>query len=823
MSDLIRSALVALLVPLVAATAAAGTYSGNISDDTTGPIPAGVHVMNGGCFISAGKTLTIAPGAVLKFTNGAYVTVAGTLIAHGTVGSPIAFTSLPDDSLGGDSNGDGPSTGVPGYWYGLQFQSTSTASSFDHVTIKHTGFGGYAAFRLEQGGADITVARTTCRDGSGAGIDLSNTTAMPTVTNSTFQNNAGVAIDNVRIDAVPGFSNNVASGNGGNYLRILNGTLASNRTIAASNCLGGALVVAGAINIPSGVSLTLQPGVVFKFGSAGYVTLQGTLLGNGLANSPVVFTDMGDDSFGGDTNGNGPTDGAPGTWYGIQAHASASASMLTHTTIRHAGFGGYGGLSFEQAGSGFTLINTTIRDGSASGINMKFQYALPTLDYCLIAGNAGAAIDNVRLDTIAGITNTVATNNGGNYIRVGSGTISADTVVSAANIVGGALVIDAGIVVPLGVKLRIERDVLLKFATAGYIGVNGAMEVDGGAGDPVVLTSIDDDSFGGDTNNNGSQTVPVAGTWYGIQFNAAGSTVPSILKHAHLRYAGFGGYPTLQCLHSLIGLLGCRIEFGSASGIYSSVGGVYADVTVWNCLGHGIDLPIGNALVTRSTFAKNGGIGVRATPAFSGTVSSTVASANTGGNVLDLDVGEWKYSNGSATLAGANGNVNVDPKFVDLDAGDLTLLATSPNIDAGDPFDLPKLGQDEVGTPRLLDGDLNGNWRVDMGAYEFTNARLAVTGNFTPGGTMTIATSGKAGAPAILFVGLAPGAVSLPQVGPLFFDLAFPWLMFNWGTVPSTIPAPIPLTMPSIVLTMQIVASSGSAANTSNPVTVVID
>lgn len=53
----------------------------------------------------------------------------GTMSALGTAESPISFTSARDDTLGGDSNGDGLSAPQNGdYWSALQVDAGSTST-----------------------------------------------------------------------------------------------------------------------------------------------------------------------------------------------------------------------------------------------------------------------------------------------------------------------------------------------------------------------------------------------------------------------------------------------------------------------------------------------------------------------------------------------------------------------------------------------------------------------------------------------------------------------------------------------------------------------
>ena len=68
------------------------------------------------------------------------------------------------------------------------------------------------------------------------------------------------------------------------------------------------------------------------------------------------------------------------------------------------------------------------------------------------------------------------------------------------------------------------------------------------------------------------------------------------------------------------------------------------------------------------------------------------------------------------------GNINMDPLFVDANNDDLHLLPYSPCIDAGDNSVVEPNSTDLDGNPRIIDGDGDGEAIVDMGAYESMHA-----------------------------------------------------------------------------------------------------
>ena len=155
--------------------------------------------------IAAGKELTLAAGTVVKFAQGAYLDINGTLNANGTALAPVYFTDYRDDTVGGDSNGDGAATSpAPGWWLGLNILDGGSGT-LTYATVRYatgTNPGGYSPRQYgsvyKTGSGNLALTNCTVSNAQGVGIFLLNGTGSTSVNGCTVMNNGirGIEIQN---------------------------------------------------------------------------------------------------------------------------------------------------------------------------------------------------------------------------------------------------------------------------------------------------------------------------------------------------------------------------------------------------------------------------------------------------------------------------------------------------------------------------------------------------------------------------------------------------------------------------------------------------
>jgi len=233
----IATVLFALAIRMLLPTSAYATpsiipVSGNISINTTWT-NGNIYYVTGDTTVLSGVTLTIQPGVIVKLRPDCRLIIDGKLVAAGTASQPIYFTSYRDDSVGGDTDGGGSSSGEKGDWNWIQFNAISDdASLIEHAVIR---YGGGKSWRRGVSGnvylrdASPTIRHSTLEYSEGAGVYLESTAAgssAPVISNNRFSNNASSI--NTDVTSRPTLTNNASSANSTNGLLVRGGTINSN-------------------------------------------------------------------------------------------------------------------------------------------------------------------------------------------------------------------------------------------------------------------------------------------------------------------------------------------------------------------------------------------------------------------------------------------------------------------------------------------------------------------------------------------------------------------------------------------------------------------
>lgn len=348
--------------------------------------------------IPEGINLKIEAGSILneKVANTSQILVEGNLEAIGTLDNPIIFTDNSDPLVG---------QAKQFYWEGINVKSGGKLV-LDHGEIRYAGTRGID----NSGSLDITNSKITNTQSSAIWLSCSSKDIRIENNEISKCGSSGIFISNVRGCNLT-LQKNVTKECTGESIfvnltsfkpEVLTGGLDLN-TLEVIR-IGGTLqkdlklpkntyVISSNVIIPSGITLTIDAGSIFKVKalSGEAIKVEGTLNANGTLKEPIIFTSFEDPQYGGEKKI---------TYWGEFGVASKGVLRLDYTQIKYSGLGikNTAGNTINCSGT-LRMNNSTIANSNGNGIVFS-TLIQPLLKNNSFVNNVNYSVKNSRASTM---------------------------------------------------------------------------------------------------------------------------------------------------------------------------------------------------------------------------------------------------------------------------------------------------------------------------------------------------------------------------------------------------------------------------------------